>query len=310
MLAGSRCSRCSAGGCDCLVQPGAVAGRSLARDSLVRPHDPREVHPTRTRPPASRATRRRAPCRSPAASPTGRASGPPARRPRPTRSESVRGRRRSGAAWPRGPTSPLIPRDVDAAGDTLFQTYCAVCHGTAGDAQGPVSSRIGAPSLLTVARPGLHRRLHLQHHPLRARRHAALRRQGLPALRPLGDRESRAQAAGAVAGASEPPAAAVGIPPGAQRTARPEGAPMSRPPARPPGRSARSPAATTLFLGVGRRARDPRADPLPPGARSGGRRRPRLAALPRQLALLHRARGGQRRLRRRCTRSPTRSGRA
>ena len=43
----------------------------------------------------------------------------------------------------------VIPRDIDAAGDTLFQNYCAVCHGSAGDAKGPVSSRIGAPSLLT-----------------------------------------------------------------------------------------------------------------------------------------------------------------
>jgi mono/diheme cytochrome c family protein len=42
-----------------------------------------------------------------------------------------------------------IPRDVDAAGDTLFQNYCAVCHGGAGDAKGTVSARIGASSLLT-----------------------------------------------------------------------------------------------------------------------------------------------------------------
>ncbi len=54
-----------------------------------------------------------------------------------------------GTAWKPGPDVAQIPRDVDAAGDTLFQTYCAVCHGSAGDAKGPVSSRIGAPSLLT-----------------------------------------------------------------------------------------------------------------------------------------------------------------
>jgi mono/diheme cytochrome c family protein len=51
---------------------------------------------------------------------------------------------RSGAA------APVIPRTVDAAGDTLYGTYCAVCHGTAGDAKGPVSPRIGAPSLLSA----------------------------------------------------------------------------------------------------------------------------------------------------------------
>src|SRR5262245_27935497 len=41
------------------------------------------------------------------------------------------------------------------------------------------------------------RRLHLQHHPLRPRRHAALWRQGVPAQRAVGHRQSRAQAAGA-----------------------------------------------------------------------------------------------------------------
>ena len=55
----------------------------------------------------------------------------------------------SGTTWNPGPDVAEIPRDVDAAGDTLFQTYCAVCHGSAGDAKGPVSSRIGAPSLLS-----------------------------------------------------------------------------------------------------------------------------------------------------------------
>src|SRR4051795_5329402 len=50
---------------------------------------------------------------------------------------------------PGGPAVALIPREVEAAGDTLFNTYCEPCHGVAGDAKGPVSSRIGAPSLLT-----------------------------------------------------------------------------------------------------------------------------------------------------------------
>jgi len=38
---------------------------------------------------------------------------------------------------------------VEAVGDTLYQNFCTVCHGVAGDAKGPVSNRIGAPSLLT-----------------------------------------------------------------------------------------------------------------------------------------------------------------
>ena len=34
-------------------------------------------------------------------------------------------------------------------GDTLYQTFCAVCHGNVGDGKGPVGPRLGAPSLLT-----------------------------------------------------------------------------------------------------------------------------------------------------------------
>ncbi|MGH7525992.1 MAG: c-type cytochrome [Gemmatimonadales bacterium] len=48
-----------------------------------------------------------------------------------------------------GPEVGTIPRNVDAAGDTLYQNFCTVCHGSAGDAKGPVSNRVGAPSLLT-----------------------------------------------------------------------------------------------------------------------------------------------------------------
>jgi len=36
-----------------------------------------------------------------------------------------------------------------ARGDTLYQIYCAVCHGRAGAANGSVGPRMGAPSLLT-----------------------------------------------------------------------------------------------------------------------------------------------------------------
>lgn len=56
----------------------------------------------------------------------------------------------SGGKWNPGPAVPQVPRDFDAAGDSLFQTFCAPCHGGAGDAKGPVSPRIGAPSLLTA----------------------------------------------------------------------------------------------------------------------------------------------------------------
>jgi mono/diheme cytochrome c family protein len=48
-----------------------------------------------------------------------------------------------------GPSVPVIPREVEAAGDTLYQNFCTVCHGTTGNADGPVSRQMGAPSLLT-----------------------------------------------------------------------------------------------------------------------------------------------------------------
>jgi mono/diheme cytochrome c family protein len=53
------------------------------------------------------------------------------------------------AAHPPGPSVPVIPREMAAAGDTLYQNFCAVCHGTRGNADGPVSQQMGAPSLLT-----------------------------------------------------------------------------------------------------------------------------------------------------------------
>lgn len=54
-----------------------------------------------------------------------------------------------GEPRPPGPEVAVLSRDLDAAGDTLYQNYCTVCHGMAGDARGPISSRIAAPSLLT-----------------------------------------------------------------------------------------------------------------------------------------------------------------
>ena len=54
-----------------------------------------------------------------------------------------------GAPAPPGPSVPLLPREVEAAGDSLYQNFCTVCHGVAGDGKGPVGPRVGAPSLLT-----------------------------------------------------------------------------------------------------------------------------------------------------------------
>lgn len=53
------------------------------------------------------------------------------------------------AAHPPGPSVPVIPREMEAAGDTVYQNFCTVCHGLTGNADGPVSRQMGAPSLLT-----------------------------------------------------------------------------------------------------------------------------------------------------------------
>jgi len=52
-------------------------------------------------------------------------------------------------ASPPGAEVAVFSRDLDAAGDTLYQNFCTVCHGPAGDAKGPISARVAAPSLLT-----------------------------------------------------------------------------------------------------------------------------------------------------------------
>lgn len=62
-----------------------------------------------------------------------------------------------GAAWNNGQfevadgmPNPLAGSAAALArGDTLYQIYCAVCHGQAGAANGTVGPRMGAPSLLT-----------------------------------------------------------------------------------------------------------------------------------------------------------------
>lgn len=45
--------------------------------------------------------------------------------------------------------NPTVPEQTLARGDTLYLTYCAVCHGDAGAGNGPVGPRVAAPSLLT-----------------------------------------------------------------------------------------------------------------------------------------------------------------
>ncbi len=45
--------------------------------------------------------------------------------------------------------NPTVPDSSLARGDTLYHTFCAVCHGNAGAADGPVGPKVGALSLLT-----------------------------------------------------------------------------------------------------------------------------------------------------------------
>jgi len=45
--------------------------------------------------------------------------------------------------------NPTMAEATLAHGDTVYHTFCAVCHGNAGGGDGPVGPRVGAPSLLT-----------------------------------------------------------------------------------------------------------------------------------------------------------------
>jgi mono/diheme cytochrome c family protein len=45
--------------------------------------------------------------------------------------------------------NPLAGQPASARGDTLYQTFCAVCHGIAGNADGPVGPRVAALPLTT-----------------------------------------------------------------------------------------------------------------------------------------------------------------
>jgi mono/diheme cytochrome c family protein len=45
--------------------------------------------------------------------------------------------------------NPTVPEATLARGDTLYHTFCAVCHGGTGAGNGPVGLRMGAPPLVT-----------------------------------------------------------------------------------------------------------------------------------------------------------------
>lgn len=45
--------------------------------------------------------------------------------------------------------NPLAGQPASARGDTLYHTFCAVCHGIAGNADGPVGPRVAALPLTT-----------------------------------------------------------------------------------------------------------------------------------------------------------------
>jgi mono/diheme cytochrome c family protein len=117
-----------------------------------------------------------------------------------------------------GAEIPVVPRDFAAAGDTLYGTFCAVCHGSAGDGRGPVGPQVAAPSLLTG----------------RARAYSdgylySVIRYGRGAMPRYGDKVYDANDRWAIVShlrtlqanmppAAEPPAASAPIPPGASMT--------------------------------------------------------------------------------------------
>ena len=45
--------------------------------------------------------------------------------------------------------NPLAGQPASARGDTLYHTFCAVCHGPTGNADGPVGPRVAALPLIT-----------------------------------------------------------------------------------------------------------------------------------------------------------------
>lgn len=60
----------------------------------------------------------------------------------------------AGTAQVPGPQVAMSTSTVAARGDTLYQTFCAVCHGGSGDGKGPVGPRVAAPSLLAAPAAG------------------------------------------------------------------------------------------------------------------------------------------------------------
>lgn len=51
-------------------------------------------------------------------------------------------------------TAPAVAPGMLEVGDTVFHTFCAVCHGPAGAGDGTVGPKVGAPSLLTAKARG------------------------------------------------------------------------------------------------------------------------------------------------------------
>jgi len=53
------------------------------------------------------------------------------------------------SAAPSGIDVARIPGELTARGDTLYQNFCATCHGVAGKGDGPVGRRLGAPPIIS-----------------------------------------------------------------------------------------------------------------------------------------------------------------
>ena len=50
---------------------------------------------------------------------------------------------------PSGVAAAQIPGELSARGDTLYQNFCATCHGQTGKGDGPVGRKLGAPPIIS-----------------------------------------------------------------------------------------------------------------------------------------------------------------
>ena len=171
---------------------------------------------------------RRARCRSSGGEPDWSAEWTPgaATTRRRARGIRTRTRRATAALAPRARRARASRATWTRAGDTLYQTYCAVCHGGAGDGERAGRSARSGRRRCSPARARGYSDGYIYSIIRYGRgRHAPVRRQGLPAPASLGHRQPPAQAAGASPAPQEPAGAAAA----SHRRRAPTGSTCARP---------------------------------------------------------------------------------